>query len=53
MVDHFSIINIIFSILFFGLIVLFFVSLGAFIRSRFINQSSRRTSLVEIEKKLD
>ncbi|MGG0184973.1 DUF4083 family protein [Bacillus rhizoplanae] len=53
MVDYFSIINIIFSILFFGLIVLFFVSLGAFLRSRLINQSSQRASLVEIEKKLD
>ncbi|MGF9966163.1 DUF4083 family protein [Bacillus rhizoplanae] len=53
MVDHFSIINIIFSILFFGLIVLFFVSLGAFLRSRLINQSSQRASLVEIERKLD
>lgn len=53
MVDHFSIINIIFSILFFGLIILFFVSLGAFIRSRLVNQSGQRASLGEIEKKLD
>ena len=53
MLDHFSIINIIFTILFFALILLFFISLGAFIRSRLVNQSSQSTSLVEIEKKLD
>ncbi|WP_242224213.1 DUF4083 family protein [Bacillus cereus group sp. BfR-BA-01380] len=53
MLDHFSIINIIFTILFFALILLFFISLGAFIRRRLINQSSQSTSLVEIEKKLD
>ncbi|CAG9614521.1 hypothetical protein BACCIP111899_03754 [Bacillus rhizoplanae] len=51
--DIFSALNIISIILFFGLILLFFVSLGAFIRSRLINQSSQRASLVEIEKKLD
>jgi hypothetical protein len=53
MVDYFSIINIIFIILFLGLIVLFFVSLGAFIRTRLINQSSQRTYLGKIEQKLD
>ncbi|MDC2864186.1 DUF4083 family protein [Bacillus sp. BP-3] len=51
--DHFSIINIMFTILFFALILVFFISLGAFIRSRLVNQSSQSTSLVEIEKKLD
>ncbi|WP_020061061.1 DUF4083 family protein [Bacillus sp. 123MFChir2] len=51
--DIFSIVNIVSIILFFALILLFFISLGAFIRSRLINQSSQRASLVEIEKKLD
>ncbi|MGG2014986.1 DUF4083 family protein [Bacillus sp. S10(2024)] len=51
--DHFSIINIMFTILFFALILVFFISLGAFIRSRLVNQSSQSTPLVEIEKKLD
>lgn len=51
--DIFSIVNIVSIILFFALILLFFISLGAFIRSRLINQSNQRASLVEIEKKLD
>ncbi|MCP1124075.1 DUF4083 family protein [Bacillus sp. 3103sda1] len=50
---NFSILNIVSIILFFALILLFFISLGAFIRSRLVNQSSQRASLVEIEKKLD
>ncbi|MEH6892691.1 DUF4083 family protein [Bacillus sp. JJ864] len=51
--DIFSIVNIVSIILFFALILLFFISFGAFIRSRLINQSNQRASLVEIEKKLD
>lgn len=51
--DIFSIVNIVSIILFFALILLFFISLGAFIRSRLVNQSSQRASLSEIEKKLD
>lgn len=51
--DIFSIVNIVSIILFLALILLFFISLGAFIRRRLINQSNQRTSLVEIEKKLD
>lgn len=51
--DIFSIVNIVSIILFFVLILLFFISLGAFIRSRIVNQSSQRASSVEIEKKLD
>ncbi|ENQ3106990.1 DUF4083 family protein [Bacillus cereus] len=49
----FSILNIVSIILFFALILLFFISLAAFIRSRLVNQSSQRASLVGIEKKLD
>ncbi|HDX9591447.1 DUF4083 family protein [Bacillus sp. WLY-B-L8] len=51
--DIFSIVNIVSIILFFALTLLFFISLGAFIRSRLINQSNQRASSVEIEKKLD
>ncbi|MCM3736808.1 DUF4083 family protein [Bacillus cytotoxicus] len=51
--DIFSIVNIVSIILLFALILLFFISLGAFIRSRLVNQSSQRSSLGEIEKKLD
>ncbi|SFC73081.1 protein of unknown function [Bacillus sp. 491mf] len=49
----FSILNIVSITLFFALILLFFISLGAFIRSRLVNQSRQRASISEIEKKLD